>query len=132
MDDDGKKLDNRRIDNKTKLKEVNDQLDIEKKRLKTLDDIEELFVSLNDNVSKCVDLLAKSIKGQNINKKLDYIEESNKINYIKSIDSINDDRENIKQNIKRLNSERDEYQERIRRENNETLKKEEKEKERDE
>ena len=85
--------------------------------MKNLDELEELFVSLNKNINKCVELLGRSIKGENIGRKLSAIEENNKVSFNKSIYNINSDREEVKNLLSRLNDERDEYQEMIRREN---------------
>lgn len=104
--------------------------------MKNLDELEELFVSLNKNINKCVELLARSIKGENVGQKLSAIEENNKVSFNRSIYNINSDRDEIKQTLSKLNDERDEYQEMIRRNNIEELeqeaeKKEEKNKEND-
>lgn len=115
-DKETKSVDNK-MDTKTKLRLVNDRIDVEKQKMKNLDELEELFVSLNKNINKCVELLGRSIKGENIGKKLSAIEENNKVSFNKSIYNINSDREEVKNLLSRLNDERDEYQEMIRREN---------------
>ena len=114
--EDTKSADNK-IDTKTKLRLVNDRIDVERQKMKNLDELEELFVSLNKNINKCVELLGRSIKGENIGRKLSAIEENNKVSFNKSIYNINSDREEVKNLLSRLNDERDEYQEMIRREN---------------
>ena len=114
--EDTKSVDNK-IDTKTKLRLVNDRIDVERQKMKNLDELEELFVSLNKNINKCVELLGRSIKGENIGRKLSAIEENNKVSFNKSIYNINSDREEVKNLLSRLNDERDEYQEMIRREN---------------
>lgn len=114
--EDTKSADNK-IDTKTKLRLVNDRIDVERQKMKNLDELEELFVSLNRNINKCVELLGRSIKGENIGRKLSAIEENNKVSFNKSIYNINSDREEVKNLLSRLNDERDEYQEMIRREN---------------
>ena len=114
--EDTKSADNK-IDTKTKLRLVNDRIDVERQKMKNLDELEELFVSLNKNINKSVELLGRSIKGENIGRKLSAIEENNKVSFNKSIYNINSDREEVKNLLSRLNDERDEYQEMIRREN---------------
>ena len=70
--EDTKSADNK-IDTKTKLRLVNDRIDVERQKMKNLDELEELFVSLNKNINKCVELLGRSIKGENIGRKLSAI-----------------------------------------------------------
>ena len=124
-----KTIDNKLVDNKAKLKVVNDKIDIEKQKMKNLDEIEELFVSLNSNINKCVELLSKSMKGENIGRKLGAIEESNKVNFNKSIYSINSNREDIKKKLSELSDQKDEVQELIREENREKIEEEKRERE---
>lgn len=124
MDSEEKKIDNKINENRIKLKEVNDSIENENNKMKKLDEIEELFVSLNTNINKCVDLLAKSIKGEKIDKKLSVIEENNKINFNKSMYSIAADREDVKKRLIALNEKKEEYQELIRKDNQILMKKE--------
>ncbi len=124
-----KTIDNKLVDNKAKLKVVNDKIDIERQKMKNLDEIEELFVSLNSNINKCVELLSKSMKGENIGRKLGAIEESNKVNFNKSIYSINSNREDIKKKLSELSDQKDEVQELIREENRVKLEEEKRERE---
>ena len=117
-----KRIDNKILDtladNKQKIKMVDEEIDVEKQKMKDLDEIEGIFVSLNSSISKCVELLSQSIKGESIDRKLGAIEESNKVSFNNSIYNIDSEREEIKTRMKRLYDEKDEYQERLREELN--------------
>ena len=120
---DNKKIDNQMLDKKevvnykNKINEIDDRIDQEKSRMRELDDMEELFVSLSKNITKCVDLLNKSIKGNNISNKLNSIEENNKINFSKSIGNLEIERDEIKNNIVDLNNKKEDYQQKMKEEN---------------
>jgi len=116
-----KKADNRLIENKNKMNEINSKLDYEKNKMKRLDDMEELFVSLNKDINKCVELLGESIKGKNVSRRLNSVQENNNINLRKGMVNIEEERESIKKNIVELSNEKDELIDK--------MKKEEKEKE---
>ena len=117
-----KRIDNKILDtladNKQKIKMVDEEIDVEKQKMKDLDEIEGIFVSLNSSISKCVELLSQSIKGESIDRKLGAIEESNKVSFNNSIYNIDSEIEEIKTRMKRLYDEKDEYQERLREELN--------------
>lgn len=120
---DNKKIDNQMLDKqevvnyKNKINEIDDRIDQEKSRMRELDDMEELFVSLSKNITKCVDLLNKSIKGNNISNKLNSIEENNKINFSKSIGNLEIERDEIKNNIVDLNNKKEDYQQKMKEDN---------------
>jgi len=117
-----KKADNSIINiDKTKIKEIDSKIDLEKNKMKNLDDMEEIFVSLNKNISKCVELLGKSIKGNNITKRLNSIEEENKNNFARSIQNIEFEREKVKSNLSSLNDEKEDYEQKIKEENKNKL-----------
>ena len=109
---------------KEKISRIDNRIDIEKKKMKDLDEIEELFSSLTKNISKCVELLNKSVKGKTVNAKLNAIEENNKINFGKSMANIDIQREETKRNLIKLTEEKEEYQNEIKEKYNEELKKE--------
>lgn len=117
---------NETINYKKRINEIDDRIDEEKSKMKNLDEMEELFVSLSKNITKCVDLLNKSIKGNNIANRLNSIEENNKINFTKSIGNLEIEREEIKNRLVSLNNEKDDFQKLMREQN---IKEEVKEKE---
>ncbi len=130
---DGKKADNiivgnipitENINTKKIISSLDSRIDGEKNRMKNLDEMEEMFVSLNKNITKCVELLNKSIKGKNITSKLNAIEENNRINFIKNMNSIDTERDQIKENLFKLNEERDRVNDEVRKINAEKLRKE--------
>lgn len=98
---------------KKRIDSIDNRISEEKSKMKDLDDMEELFVSLSKNISKCVELLNKSVKGRNVNSKLNAIEENNKINFQKSINNIDIQREEIKNNLIKLNDQKETIQEQL-------------------
>ena len=102
-----KKADNKVLENKAKIKEIDSRIDDVKNRGKKLDDMEEIVDSLNKNIDKCLELLGKSVKGNNYEKRLDAYQTENKINYKKNIGYIEAQRDLIKNKITRLNKEKE-------------------------
>ena len=92
---------------KARIKEIDNKIDIEKDKTKQLDEIEEIVVSLNKNINKCLELLGVSIQGNNIDKRLSAIESENNVNYKKNISNIELHREVVQKNIKKLNDEKE-------------------------
>lgn len=123
-----KKADNTKIENKNisadnaiymtkqKISSLDNRIDAEKNKIRELDDMEELFVSLSKNISKCVELLNRSVKGKNVNSKLNSIEENNKINFAKSMSNIEIQREDTKNNLVKLTEEKEKYQDELKEE----------------
>lgn len=102
-----KKADNTINKQKARIKEIDNKIDIEKDKTKQLDEIEEIVVSLNKNINKCLELLGVSIQGNNIDKRLSAIESENNVNYKKNISNIELHREVVQKNIKKLNDEKE-------------------------
>lgn len=98
---------------KKRIDYIDNRISEEKNKMKDLDEIEELFVSLSKNISKCVELLNKSVKGRNVNAKLNSIEENNKVNFQKSINNIDVQREEIKNSLVELNDQKDAFQKQL-------------------
>lgn len=83
-----KQADNTKIENKNisadsaiymtkqKISSLDNRIDAEKNKMRELDDMEELFVSLSKNISKCVELLNRSVKGKNVNSKLNLLKKT--------------------------------------------------------
>lgn len=123
-----KQADNTKIENKNisadnaiymtkqKISSLDNRIDAEKNKMRELDDMEELFVSLSKNISKCVELLNRSVKGKNVNSKLNSIEENNKINFAKSMSNIEIQREDAKNNLVKLTEEKEKYQDALKEE----------------
>lgn len=101
-----KKADNI-INKKTKIKELDNKIDVEKSKTKQLDEIEEIVVSLNKNINRCLELLGSSIKGNNVEKKFSAIETENNVNFKKNINNIELQRKAVENNINKLKSERE-------------------------
>lgn len=102
-----KKADNRTVNTKQKIKEIDDRLDIERKKLQKLDDMREEIISLNKNMDKCIDLLAKSIKGPVTKSIFNDMYDSNKIFFIKANSAIDEENNISKKEINKLYQEKD-------------------------
>ena len=119
-----KKIDNKITVNdyvssyKEKINDINNQIDEEKNKMKNLNDMEDIVVSLNKSVETCVGLLRESMQGNNINNKLDSIEESNTINLNKVIGNIDIKRDDVKNNLFKLNNDKDNIEEEFRKNSN--------------
>lgn len=123
MEEENKIADNK-IDNdasyseyRKKIEDYNNKIDAEKDKIKDLEDIEDLYVSLNKSINECVSILRDSVKGKNVTNKLNAIEENNAINLNKTISDIDIKRNDIKNNIVLLNNEKDKYEENFREKN---------------
>ena len=108
MEDEEKKVaDNRIYLNKQKINSIDIRIDNNKEKMKTLNTLEDGFVSLSKSVEKCVELLGASMKGNRIERKLADISDSNKI-YLKNVMSnIDDQRMDAKEELKDLYNQRD-------------------------
>ena len=104
---DNKVADNRIYLNKQKINSIDIRIDNNKEKMKTLNTLEDGFVSLSKSVEKCVELLGASMKGNRIERKLADISDSNKI-YLKNVMSnIDDQRTDAKEELKELYNQRD-------------------------
>jgi hypothetical protein len=102
-----KVADNRIYLNKQKINSIDARIDNNKEKMKTLNTLEDGFVSLSKSVEKCVELLGASMKGNRIERKLADISDSNKI-YLKNVMSnIDDQRSDAKEELKELYNQRD-------------------------
>lgn len=108
MEEQEKKVaDNRIYLNKQRINNIDVRIDNNKEKMKTLNSLEDGFVSLSKSVEKCVELLGASMKGNRIERKLADISDSNKI-YLKNVmSSIDDQRTDAKEELKQLYNERD-------------------------
>ena len=111
-----KKADNKILQNKVRIKEIDSKIDVEKDKSKQLDDLEEVVISLNKNIERCLELLGTSVKGNNFEKKLSAYQTENKINYKKNMSDIESQKEIVRANVVRLNNEKEELLETIKEE----------------
>ena len=87
------------------------------------------FYTLKKCVERCVELLNVSIKGDNIQRKLNAISEENDSSYSESMKDINEHRDEVTSRIKELYKEKDTLNDKIRKEQVKLETKEEKENE---
>jgi len=111
-----KKADNIIFNEKTKINEIDLKVDSKKKMLDSLDEIEANFYSLKKNIDDCLDLFRQSIKGGNIQRKLDAISEDNMQYYNTSMRDVDYKRDEINNELKELYNEKDRINDKIRKE----------------
>ena len=102
--------DNKIFITRSEIENINDQIDMSKSKLKSLDDMEEGFTSLSKNIAKCVELLGQSMKGNNVEQKLGAISDNNRIYYLRAMGSIDDERQEAKKKLKDLYDQKDEME----------------------
>ena len=102
-----KKADNRIIKVKKQINYAEEKLTNSKKKLKGIEELEDNFSHLNKNLNICVELLNSSVKNKSVNKKIDYMNESNIVGYMKTSSSLYDEKEQTEKEIVKLNDEID-------------------------
>ncbi len=93
--------------NKASINRIDNEIDSNKNKIKTLTDMEDGFVSLSKNIEKCVELLSMSMKGNHIENKLSDISESNQVYLKKVVSTIDDEKTTATARIKNLYDEKD-------------------------
>ena len=96
------KYDNFIISRKEKINKIDDMLEEEKKKIRKLENIQENLNSLNMNMSKCLNLFSKSIKGANTESVLNYISNYNDQLLNKTDEKINSSLKETKKEINKL------------------------------
>ena len=104
---DEKKADDKLYQTKKKIDNVDEHIESNQEKLKGLDDLEETFSSLHNNMMTCAMLLSQSMKSKRTTAIVNNIEETNQVEYRKTISSIDDERRTTKENIKKLNDEKE-------------------------
>ena len=107
IQDEKKMADNKININKASINRIDNEIDSNKSKIKTLNDMEEGFVSLSKNIEKCVELLSMSMKGNHIESKLSDISESNQVYLKKVVSTIDDEKTVANDRIKNLYDEKD-------------------------
>ena len=107
IQDEKKMADNKININKAQMNRLDNEIDSNKSKIKTLNDMEEGFVSLSKNIEKCVELLSMSMKGNHIESKLSDISESNQVYLKKVVSTIDDEKTVANDRIKNLYDEKD-------------------------
>lgn len=90
------------IDKKTDNKNIEDLIDKNKQEIKNINDIEDSFKKIKKNIDRTVELLHMSIKGGNIERKLDLISEDNGKNIVEITKKIDARRETLIKENKEL------------------------------
>lgn len=103
-----KKIDNQILEKKRILNEMDDKIDLEKKKLKQMEGIWEELISLNKNLDKCIDILSRSMQGPNLGLVYDDMRDSNKRFLVKTSGSLEEYTEILKKNIDDLSAKREE------------------------
>ena len=102
-----RKADNRIIENRQKINEVDNQIDDEKGRLEKLSTMQETIDSIAKNVDKCIELLSKSMKGPNTDSLFNDMYNSNKAFFKKASSNIESEETNSRKKINELYKEKE-------------------------
>lgn len=102
--------DNRIYATKAEIINIDNKIDSNKEKMRTLGTLEEGFVSLSKSVEKCVELLGASMKGNRIERKLADISDSNKMYLRNVMTNIDEQREDTKRELKDLYNARDDFE----------------------
>ncbi len=102
-----KKADNKINESKIEIDKIDNKIAVSKEAIKNLDYIEDCLISLNKNLSTCIELLGTSMKGKKSNAILSKSDETRMISIKKSLSTIEQSRENEKNKIKKYNEYRD-------------------------
>lgn len=101
-----KKIDNNIKTTKQIINEIDNKLSVEKKKIKKLDEMQETLYELNKNMTKCIELLSKSIKGPTTNNIFSDMENKNRIFYIKGSSVLDEETELSMKKIQNLYKEK--------------------------
>lgn len=104
---DNKKIDNEIINTKAKINEIDDLIDNEKLKIKEIDDMQENVREINRGLNRCIDLLAKSIKGPNTSAMFQDMYDKNKSFYINMSSSLDEESLETRININKLYQQKD-------------------------
>ncbi|MGM9877417.1 MAG: hypothetical protein ACI33S_02090 [Bacilli bacterium] len=94
--------------NKRKLDNLDENIQKERNKLKSIDNLEETFGSIHSKLMKCAVLLGESMKSEKTNSIISEMEESNQVIYHKTLSSLDDERINTNNEIKELNDKKEE------------------------
>lgn len=98
---------NKVITTKQKINEIDYQIYEEKRKMKKINNIQENIAALSKNMSRCVDLLSKSIKGPTTKNIFDDMHDSNRIFYIQATCDLDELTEVSQKKINTLSIEKD-------------------------
>lgn len=93
--------------NDKKIRMIEDKIDLEKERLKKINSMYDDIESFDRDINKCIDLLAKSVKGSNVNNIFDDVNESSSIFYKSIVSSLDEELEASKKAISKLTEEKE-------------------------
>ncbi len=102
-----KKADNRVIDSKKQMMELDDEIDEKKEKIRQIVDVEEGLKALNKSISRCIEMLSHSIEGNDIDKVLAITNDVNINNTKRIMNIIDEKKNNIKKEIKTINIEKE-------------------------
>ena len=102
-----KKIDNRIISKKEKIYNVDEKLDVAKKRINNLQGMQDSVNAIAKSMNRCIDLLSRSIKGPAVNNRLEDMRSTNKIFLAKSTASIEEETMAVRKEINELYKEKD-------------------------
>ncbi len=101
-----KKIDNEIKASRERINALDSRLNLEKSKLKKIDEMQESLYELNKNMSKCIELLSKSIVGPTTNRFFNDMENNNRAFYLKSNNLLEEETNDTMRNINKLYKEK--------------------------
>ena len=102
-----KRVDNTFINYRKAINNYEDQVDIEKQKLKKVEFMQDELISLNKNMETCIELLSKSIKGSNTTSRFEDMHNANRVFLLKSLSMLDEKKEELKKGINHLNEKKE-------------------------
>lgn len=104
MDENREKRADNRINQTRKqlINDIDEMLSSEKRKARKLENLQNSFQNLNKNMDKCLDLISKSIRGNNVDSMIDEMRYTNKKLLSKNNQKINDEIKEIKKRVNKL------------------------------
>lgn len=103
-----KMADNLFYDKRKDINNLDDQIYDNKRKIKELVKIQESLIALDFNINDCINILSKSMKGNNDESLYSEMQETNRKNLFNSLDIIEKNVDSLKKNIDNLKAKKDE------------------------
>lgn len=104
---DNKRIDNEIINTNKILNEIDEKIDIEKNRIRQIDDMQDNVREINRGFDRVIDILSCSIKGPNTDMMFDDMRDTSRSFYIEASSSLDEEALEIRNNVNKLYQQKD-------------------------
>lgn len=104
---DNKRIDNEIINTNKILNEIDEKIDIEKNRIRQIDDMQDNVREINRGFDRVIDILSCSIKGPNTDMMFDEMRDTSRSFYIEASSSLDEEALEIRNNVNKLYQQKD-------------------------